>query len=82
MKKIQPKVLLTEKINKSFVSLRAILNCPRQVGSEIKCEILSDCSALGLYLHGRMDAQPPLETGEIVISDILPDHPGIAAPGW
>ena len=29
---------------------------------------------MGVDLHGRVDAQPSLETGEIVVSDILPDH--------
>lgn len=29
---------------------------------------------MGVDLQRRIDAQPPLETGEIIISDILPDH--------
>ena len=29
---------------------------------------------MGVDLHRCVDAQPPLETGEIVVSDILPDH--------
>ena len=36
---------------------------------------LSGRTVLGVDLHGRMDAQTALETAEIVVGNILPDHP-------
>ena len=41
---------------------------------------LSGCTVLGVDLHGRMDAQPPLETAEIAVGNILPDHPAQLLP--
>ena len=55
-------------------SKRDKLNCSPSSRQRNKMQKFSGCSALGVDLHGCVDAQPSLETGEIVISDILPDH--------
>ena len=40
----------------------------------------SGCSVLGVDLHGCMDTQPALETAEIVVGNIFPDHPAQQLP--